>query len=151
MPMSDLGAKLLRTRWFVRAPIWLFRARLGFVFGGRVLLLEHIGRKSGEQRYVALEAVDRPDANTVMLASGFGTGSQWYRNLKANPQCRVSIGFRNRAPATARMLTAEEAKPIMAEYKTVHPAAYKQLGRIIEQAVGGDIDDVPLVELTLRR
>ncbi|WP_174566919.1 nitroreductase family deazaflavin-dependent oxidoreductase [Nocardia crassostreae] len=149
--MADLGAKLLRTRSFVRAPIWLFRARLGFLFGGRVLVLEHIGRKSGERRYVALESVERPDANTVILASGFGAGSQWYRNLEANPRCRVSIGFRNQVPATARMLTPDEAKPVMAEYKTAHPAAYKELGGIIEQAIGGDIDDVPLVELTLAK
>ncbi|HLS79672.1 MAG TPA: nitroreductase family deazaflavin-dependent oxidoreductase, partial [Nocardia sp.] len=58
--MADLGVKLLRTRWFVRAPIWAFRARLGFLFGGRLLLLEHTGRTSGKARYVALETVDRP-------------------------------------------------------------------------------------------
>lgn len=147
--MSDLGAKLLRTRWFVRAPIALFRARLGFLFGGRVLLLEHIGRKSGESRYVALEAVSRPDSHRVILASGFGTTSQWYRNLQANPRCWVSIGFTNRAPATARMMAADEAESVLAEYKRVHPSAYKELSGVIEQATGQSIDSVPLVELTL--
>lgn len=28
--MTSIGARLLRTRWFVRAPIAVFRARLGF-------------------------------------------------------------------------------------------------------------------------
>ncbi|MFI6867174.1 nitroreductase family deazaflavin-dependent oxidoreductase [Nocardia sp. NPDC050406] len=146
---SDLGAKLLRTRWFVRAPIMLFRARLGFVFGGRVLLLEHIGRKSGEPRYVALEAISRPNPRTVILASGFGPTSQWYRNLEANPKCWVSIGFAYRVPATARTMTHEEAKTVLAEYKRVHARAYRELGGMIEKATGGSIDTVPLVELTL--
>lgn len=149
--MSDLGAKLLRTRWFVRAPIGLFRARLGFVFGGRVLLLEHIGRKSGESRFVALEAVSRPNPHTVVLASGFGKTSQWYRNLAANPKCWVSIGFRYRVPATARMMAPEEAKAVLAEYKQLHASSYKQLSGVIEQATGESIDSVPLVELTLER
>jgi hypothetical protein len=29
------AARLLRTRWIVRAPAWLYRARLGIVFGSR--------------------------------------------------------------------------------------------------------------------
>ncbi|NNH72686.1 nitroreductase family deazaflavin-dependent oxidoreductase [Nocardia uniformis] len=147
--MSGLGAKLLRTRWFVRAPIGLFRARLGFLFGGRVLLLEHIGRTSGESRYVALEAVSRPDPHTVILASGFGTTSQWYRNLQSNPKCWVSIGFEYRVPATATTMSSADAKVVLAEYEQVHPAAYRELSGVIEQATGQSIDTVPLVELTL--
>lgn len=46
-------------RWFVRAPIWLFRARLGFLLGSRLLMLEHLGRKSGGRRHVVLEVVTR--------------------------------------------------------------------------------------------
>lgn len=41
------AAALLRVRWFVRAPIWLFRARLGGLFGSRLLMLEHVGRSPG--------------------------------------------------------------------------------------------------------
>jgi hypothetical protein len=48
--MASAGAGLLRSRWFVRPPIWLFRAWRGFLFGGRLLLLEHFGRKSGATR-----------------------------------------------------------------------------------------------------
>ncbi|WP_460725676.1 nitroreductase family deazaflavin-dependent oxidoreductase [Nocardia heshunensis] len=150
MTASGLGARLLQTRWFVRAPIRLFRARLGFLFGGRMLLLEHLGRKSGEPRYAVLETVARPDARSVIIASGFGTGSQWYRNLIAHPACHVSIGFHYRAPATARALTPDEAKPVLAEYKRAHPAAYRELSGIIEAAIGTTIDEVPLVHLAFQ-
>jgi len=48
---SGVGARLLRTRAFVRAPIGLFRAGLGWLFGSRILMLEHRGRRSGSRRY----------------------------------------------------------------------------------------------------
>ncbi|NLG48405.1 nitroreductase family deazaflavin-dependent oxidoreductase, partial [Gordonia sp. (in: high G+C Gram-positive bacteria)] len=98
--MTGIGAKALQTRWFVRSPIPLFRAGLGFLFGGRLLLLEHTGRKSGELRYVALEKVDRPAKDRIIIASGFGEKAQWYRNLQADPRCRVWIGFTRGRPAT---------------------------------------------------
>ncbi|RDI42131.1 deazaflavin-dependent oxidoreductase (nitroreductase family) [Nocardia mexicana] len=142
---------MLQTRWLVRAPIWLFRARLGFLFGGRVLLLEHHGRKSGLNRYVALETVARPTADTVVIASGFGRRSQWFRNLAADPRCRVSVGLRYRVPATARELTADESARVMSGYRHEHPRAYRELRGVIEDAVAGDIDTVPLIELTLTR
>ncbi|MEU1985470.1 nitroreductase family deazaflavin-dependent oxidoreductase [Nocardia sp. NPDC019395] len=146
----DLGAKLLRTRWFVRAPIWAFRARLGFLFGGRLLLLEHTGRTSGKTRYVALESVDRPDPDTVIIASGFGETSQWYRNLLADPSCRVSVGTRHRASAVARPLDREETAEVLAGYRIRHPKAYRKLSGIIEETTGRDIESVPMVELSLR-
>ncbi|MGW5387890.1 nitroreductase family deazaflavin-dependent oxidoreductase [Nocardia sp. NPDC003963] len=148
--MASPGAKLLQSRWFVRSPIWLFRARLGFLFGGRLLLLEHIGRKSGAARYVALETVDRPDPATVIIASGFGEKAQWYRNLLAQPRCHVSIGTRYRVPATARTLDRETAAEVLAGYRVRHPRAYRELSAIIESATGRGIDTVPLVELALR-
>lgn len=148
--MPSVGAKLLRTRWFVRAPIWVFRARLGFLFGGRLLLLEHRGRKSGQVRYVVLETVDRPDADTVVIASGFGPTSQWYRNLLAEPRCRVSVGWRYRVAAVARMLDIEETAAVLAGYRVRHPKAYQELGGIIEEATGQGIDTVPMVELSMR-
>lgn len=83
---------ILRTKWLVRAPIALFRAGMGFLFGGRMLLLEHIGRTSGEARYVVLEVLTRPSRGEVVIASGFGRKSQWLQNIQANPDCHVSIG-----------------------------------------------------------
>ncbi|MGH3594278.1 MAG: nitroreductase family deazaflavin-dependent oxidoreductase, partial [Pseudonocardiaceae bacterium] len=66
------GARLLSNRRLVRAPIWLYRARLGFLFGSRMLLLEHVGRKTGARRYVVLEVVGHPTPGTYVVASGFG-------------------------------------------------------------------------------
>ncbi|MFC0313923.1 nitroreductase family deazaflavin-dependent oxidoreductase [Gordonia phosphorivorans] len=149
--MTGIAAKALRTRWFVRAPIPLFRAGLGFLFGGRLLLLQHTGRTSGEPRYVALEKVDRPAKNRIIIASGFGEKSQWYRNLQADPRCRVWIGFTRHRPATARTLSPAESTDVLERYRRAHPKAYAELSGVIEDATQRRIDDIPYVELTLDR
>lgn len=147
--MAGLGERLLKTRWLVRSPIPIFRAGLGFVFGGRLLLLEHLGRKSGDRRYVVLECVERPAKDRVIIASGFGPGSQWYRNLQADPHCRVWIGTRRAAPAVARQLTADEARGVLDRYRKAHPKAYAELSGVIEQATGSTIGEMPYLELSL--
>ena len=148
--MTGIGAKALRTRWFVRSPIPLFKAGLGFVFGGRLLLLEHTGRKSGEPRYVALEKVDRPTKDRIVIASGFGEKAQWYRNLQADPTCRVWIGLERARPATARTLSRDEAAQVLDRYRKRNPKAYAALSGVIEEATNSTIDDIPFVELQLR-
>lgn len=144
-----IGARALRTRRLVRAPIWLYQHRLGWLLGQRILMLEHRGRTSGRARYVCLEVVDRPSPTTILVVSGFGTGAQWYRNLLAEPQCRVSIGGWHRVPAVARMLDTEESQAALLTYQAAHPAAWQRLKGIIEQAAGRDVDTLPMVELTL--
>ncbi|WP_253900550.1 nitroreductase family deazaflavin-dependent oxidoreductase, partial [Mycobacterium asiaticum] len=80
---------MLRSRKLVRAPIWIYRARAGALFGSRMLMLEHIGRTSGMPRYVVLEVVDHPRPDTYVVPSGFGRKAQWFRNIEANPRVRV--------------------------------------------------------------
>ncbi len=46
------------SRALFRAPIYLYRLGLGWLFGKRILLLNHIGRVSGKQRQVILEVVE---------------------------------------------------------------------------------------------
>ena len=57
---ARIGGRLLRSRRLMRAPIWIYRARAGAIFGSRILMLEHTGRKSGLPRYAVLEVVDHP-------------------------------------------------------------------------------------------
>ena len=56
-----------------RAPMYLYRLGLGWLFGDRLLLLNHIGRVSGKPRQTILEVVthDRADGSLV-VASGWG-------------------------------------------------------------------------------
>ena len=149
MPPNPLG-RLLATRWVVRAPIWLYRAHLGFVLGHRLLLLEHIGRKSGTRRRVVLEVVERRGRDTYVIVSGFGTRAQWYRNVVAHPEVRVSVGFQVRRPALAVALGDEDVANTLNTYATRHPGAWRRL----EPALAAVQDDanprLPMFAVTLK-
>jgi deazaflavin-dependent oxidoreductase (nitroreductase family) len=148
--VTRAAAAMLGVRWFVRAPIWLFRARLGFLFGRRLLMLEHTGRKSGARRYVVLEVVSRiPDGYVV--ASGFGARAQWFRNVRANPRVRVYTGARKPAPATARLLTPAEAQEAMDGYAASHPRSWAALAPVFETTLGARAHELPLIALELPR
>ncbi len=144
-----IGARALRNRRLVRAPIWLFRHGLGWLLGTRILMLEHVGRTSGLPRYVCLEVVERPSPTTIVIVSGFGTSAQWYRNLRAHPGCRVSVGRRRDVPARGRLLPDAEAAAALDRYREAHPRAWRQLRGAIEAAVGHPVQGLPMVELTL--
>jgi hypothetical protein len=53
-------------------PVVRYRARLGFLFGSRLIMLEHTGRKTGARRPVILEIVGHPPPATYIVAAGFG-------------------------------------------------------------------------------
>ncbi|WP_028478425.1 nitroreductase family deazaflavin-dependent oxidoreductase [Nocardia sp. CNY236] len=142
-----LGARAMRTRWLVRAPIRLYRAGLGFVFGPKLLMLEHIGRRSGARRYVVLEVVDRPARDEYVIVSGFGARAQWYRNIRVHSRARVWTGLRRGLPATAIELTRDEAATALDEYIRRHPRAWKKLRAVIEHATGAPVQALPMVRL----
>lgn len=148
--MSAWGAKLLHIRAFVRAPIPLYRAGLGFLLGRRLLMLEHVGRTSGQPRYVVLEVVREESPHALVVASGFGSTAQWFRNVVAEPRCHVSIGFTRRRPAVATVLGATERDETLDHYRQAHPGSWAKLSAIIVEATGETDPDIPLVRLELQ-
>lgn len=149
------ASRLLRTRRLVRAPIWLYRARLGFLFGSRLLMLEHIGRTSGRRRYVVLEVVDRPSPDRWIVAAGFGEHAQWLRNTEVNPNVRIYRSSRKAAPAIASRLDPTAAAAALRRYAAVHPRAWNALRPVFEQTLGARIGDegtdLPMVALDCER
>lgn len=149
---ARFAANILRIRWLVRAPIWLYRAGLGFLFGNRLLMLEHVGRISGLPRYVVLEVVDRShDAYTVV--AGFGERADWLRNLDANPHAHISVGGRRRVPIVAHRMTPDQAARALRHYAAKHPRAWSRLAPVFEQTLGEPISEtgttLPLVRLDI--
>jgi deazaflavin-dependent oxidoreductase (nitroreductase family) len=145
-------------RTLARAPVWLYRARLGFLFGNRFLLIEHIGRRTGSARYVVVEVVERPGADRYVVASGFGERAQWFRNVLVTPRVRVSVGRRRLVPADASVLDPADAAAAVRRYRTAHPWAWRVLRPLLERiapAVAGSPDElasrIPMVELALRQ
>jgi deazaflavin-dependent oxidoreductase (nitroreductase family) len=146
---SDLLGRLLKTRGFVRAPIYLYKLRLGFLFGRRMLLLEHIGRKSGTRRYAVLEVVDHPSTDVYVIVSGFGEKSQWYRNVVANPHVRVSVGLRRNVPALATPLTNEAVDQTLDRYAEEHPRTWRTLKEAMAVAMDSPDLRLPMMRLEL--
>jgi len=151
--IAAFGARLLRVRWFVRTPIWLYRARLGGLFGARLLMLEHTGRQSGARRYVVLEVVAHPTPDTYVVVSGFGNRAQWFRNVRVTPGVRVTIGSHRPVPATARLLDCERATEALDAYRIQHPQAWAHFKPILENTLGTPLDapdaELPVIALQL--
>lgn len=149
-----MAGALLRSRWLVRAPIWLYRARLGFLFGRRLLMLEHLGRTTGARRYVVLEVVDRPAPDRYYVASGFGMKAQWLRNVLHDPRVRVQLGGRRPAPATATLAGPEESGAVLRRYAVRHPRSWERLRPVFEETLGTPITEegtsLPIVRLDVR-
>lgn len=146
---AALGARALHTRWVVRAPIALYRAGLGFLFGSRLLMLQHTGRRSGARRYVVLEVVDHPAPGEYIVVSGFGPKAQWYRNITANPHVLLSVGTHRNQPATATPMTSEESAVALDHYIQHHPRAWNKLRDTIEAATGAPVTILPMVRLQI--
>lgn len=154
----NLAARLLRTRWLVRAPIRLFRAGLGFVLGPRFLMLQHRGRLSGEARYVVLEVTARPAPDRIVVVSGMGPTAQWYRNVLVEPRVLVSTGARRDVRALAHALPPDEAAAVLDRYAHEHAGPWAALRPVLTEwaeplAAAGGAERweqvVPVVELQL--
>ena len=93
-----------------RSPIWIYRVGPGAVFGRRLLLLNHIGRRTGTPRKTILEVVQYyPTDRSYVVASGWGLQAAWYRNILEQPEVSVEVG-NSTIPVTAEPL-AEESAP----------------------------------------
>jgi deazaflavin-dependent oxidoreductase (nitroreductase family) len=128
-------------RLLYRVPIRLYRGRLGWLLGHRFVLIDHVGRRSGRTRQVVVEVVARDRrTGSVTVASGFGPGADWYRNLRAHPEATMTIGA-TRIPVRAVPLDPREAADAMVDYARRHPYAAKQLSRFMGFTVGGNLED----------
>lgn len=110
-------------------PVWLYRLGLGWLLGERFLLINHVGRKSGKSYQTVVE-VARRDADAYVVASGYGRRSDWYRNLRHQPDVTIQVGRRT-LDVRAHFLSPEESGQEMADYARRHPSAARNLIKLI--------------------
>jgi len=109
------------SRLLFRSPIWLFELGLGWIFGGRLLLLNHIGRKTGQKRQVVLEVAQHDkQTDTFIVNVGFGKRSDWYQNIEKNPDVSIMVGRRT-IHARAEVLSPADGGEIMVTFSKEHP------------------------------
>ena len=133
-------------KWFLKAPGWLFRVKLGFLFGDRFLLITHVGRKSGATYHTPVEVVVHDgETGEYIVCSGTGANADWYRNISATPATSVQVRNRIWAPEQ-RMLSADEAGTRFAEYERAHPKTSARLLTSMGQSYdGSDADRVRMM------
>ena len=125
-----------------RAPIWLYRLGLGGLFGKRFLLLNHIGRKSGQPRQAVLEIVAfDAQTDTYYVVSGFGEKAQWFQNVMKTPNVDIQVGYQ-KASAHAERLPIDDGEHILLDYSQNHPTALRELTKIINVPYDGTPESV---------
>jgi len=120
----------LRLAWKLhRLALRASRGRIGSRSGAfRVLLLETIGRKSGQRRTVGLSHLEKGGRYYVVASyAGEDRDPAWARNLRAHPEATVTVGGR-RLRAVGRELEGEEREAMFRRFveKDASYAEYRQ-------------------------
>lgn len=110
---------------------------------GKMLLLDHVGARSGALRTAPLLYVE-DGGNLAVVASkgGFPQHPAWYHNLLANPDTFVQVGTARR-PVHARVAGEEEYDALWDKAVTAWPG-YREYKARTERRI-------PLVVLEPRR
>ncbi len=124
-----VGSRLLWRAFGVGTHVHVaaYRATRGLVgHGGRLgtppmLLLDHVGAKSGQRRTSPLVYVrDGDDLVIVASKGGHPRHPAWFHNLRANPDTTVQVGAERRT-IHARVATPEERRRLWPKAVDVWP------------------------------
>ncbi len=89
-------------RFFLKVPVLLYQGPMADLMRSRcVMLLTTRGRRSGQPRTGPVSFM--PVDDHFVVFSGWGVTSNWYKNLRANPEVTITVG-RRRMRATARLV-----------------------------------------------
>ena len=95
-------------RTMLKVPSLVYRGPLAELMRSRcVLLLTTRGRKTGQPRTGAVSFM--PVEDHFVVFSGWGVGSNWFKNIRANPEVTVRVG-RQQLRATARVVEDPERR-----------------------------------------
>jgi deazaflavin-dependent oxidoreductase (nitroreductase family) len=91
-------------KWLFKAPILFYRLGLGFIVGRMFMVMTTVGRRSRLPRRTAIEFHEFKGRKYVL--SGWGTKTDWYRNIQANPHITIQT-WRGAESVLARRITSE--------------------------------------------
>ena len=115
----------------MRLPRPLYRRGWGRLLGHVFLLITHVGRKTGKPREtVAMALTYNRETRGVVVCSAWGAGTDWIRNLRANPARRIEIGSESYVPSH-RFLTEDESVAVAVEFRARHPWRLRLFSRIL--------------------
>lgn len=93
----------------------------GKMTGAPVLLLDHVGRKSGKHRTTPLIYLAEGDDLAIVASRGGSDATPaWWLNLQASPATTVQVG-RERRDVVARQATPEERARLWPGLTAIYP------------------------------
>jgi deazaflavin-dependent oxidoreductase (nitroreductase family) len=116
----------------LRLPLWLYRVRLGWLAGHRLVYIVHRGRRTGARHEVVAEVLcyDRSVPELVVVAA-WGGDPDWYRNLVAGPAVEVRIAGQRWDRPAHRFLDGAEALRTLRTYQGAHPRAWRRIAPLL--------------------
>lgn len=115
----------------MRLPRPLYRRGWGSLLGHVFLMITHVGRKTGKPREtVAMALTYNRETRAVVVCSAWGAGTDWIRNLRANPALRIEIGSASYVP-NQRFLTEDESVAVAVGFRARHPWRLRLFSRIL--------------------
>lgn len=126
------------------------------MFGKRFVMLEHVGRKSGEIRRTVLEVVVN-DEDAIYVAAAWGEKAQWLQNVRADPNVAFHLGSK-KYRCSAEMVPKATAVTLMGRYADEHPKALDKLSSFMLDEPGETAEEqaarigaaIPFVRLPKR-
>jgi len=119
---------------FFKIPVFI--ARLGFagwerLIGVEWMLLTTVGRKTGKKRYSMVDVlVHEKESDTYFIEVGFGSHSDWYRNIQVNPIFDAQVG-RRKFHATAELLPSERTADVMVDFVRRRPRYARSVMKMV--------------------
>ena len=118
VPQHSVGPLM---KWVFKFPIPLFKLGLARMFEPYILVLTTTGRKTGKPRLTPVEYEYEPQQNRYYVMAGWAGNTDWYRNLRSEPNVQVQVGNR-KFPAVAVPATDEETAEKMMELARTRPS-----------------------------
>lgn len=137
-------------KWAFLLPRYLYHWHLGWMLSHRVLMVTHIGRKTGMKRQTVLEVVHYdPTTQECIVVAAWGEKTDWYRNLQSHPALEVQVGS-TRYPPVQRFLTYEETWALLCDYQQAHPRGLRVLLRFIGYGYHGSQEELRAIAQVVR-
>ena len=109
-------------------PTWLFKARLGRLFGERLAMIVHRGRTTGQPRTAIVELCEGSVAEgRLVFVAAWGSRAQWIKNLRQSTPIRIEIAGRKFDSPRCRFVDREETAAAVASYWLRYPRVSKFL------------------------
>ena len=136
VPQKEVGPVF---KWLFKMPILQYKLGMGWMIGRYVLILITTGRKTGKPHLTPLEYEYDDKTDRYRIAAGWGGNTDWFKNLKANPNVHVQVG-RRKFDSAAEIASDQEVAQYMMNVSKRHPRMDQTWSRWSDKPVDGTFE-----------